>query len=228
MNSISFSKSAILLILAFIVRLELAQASEAVGQFEIDSKKSEVQFLIEAKCRMMPGGYTVSGVFSGIKGRIQYSSQDVSLSSIQVLVPISSIKTETQNATGCAKVMPGDDEARDKHLKTADFFDTENFPQAQFKSLRVSAQGNNDFDLKGKLNIHGISKTMTLRLRPMNQYKDAQGKNHLTFEAEGKLDRTDFGIGPTSGEITGLGSAMISVSNELELKINIDAYEVAQ
>ena len=197
--------------------------------YQIDPAQSELVFSIEAKCRMLPGGYTVEGHFSQLSGKIDYNETDFSSSKIQVEVPVSTIKTETKNASGCAKVMPGDDATRDEHLRTDDFFDVPNFKTASFKSLgKIQAIAPNVYALKGRLTIRGMPQTITLELHPVKKYKDNKNQNHIIFEAQTALDRTQFGVGPASGDITGLGSAMIAVSNELVLSITIDAYEARQ
>lgn len=216
------------LVLGFGIQAGAQTASKST--YKVDPANSEVIFSIEAKCRMLPGGYTVRGQFSQISGTIELSNENLSDSRIRKIeLPIETIVTETLNPTGCAKVMPGDDETRDEHLRSSDFFDVANFSTASFKSLgRIEEVNGNEFLMRGRLTIKGMPQTVNLQARLLERYQDESGRNHAVFEAETTIDRTLFGVGPASGDITGLGSAMIKVSNELTLSITLDAYEVTQ
>jgi len=217
------------LFIAMFAAFEVSAQAQALKAYQIDPAKSAVNFSIDAKCRLLPGGYTVLGHFSQISGTIQSDSTNILASKVQVELPIETLQTQTVNPTGCAKVMPGDDATRDEHLKSADFFDLQSFAQATFKSLGSLQQtGQNEYLLKGKFTIKGVPQMVLLALRPVKSYRDGKNQNHLVYEAQAKLDRMQFGVGPESGDITGLGSAMISVANELTLSVTLDAYEVAQ
>lgn len=89
-----------------------------------------------------------------------------------------------------------DDEKRDAHLKTADFFDVEKYPGISFKSTSIKKSGNNTFQLTGNLTMHGVTKTVTMNLLHKGTIENPMNKKPTAvFQLTGKIDRTDFGIG---------------------------------
>jgi len=207
---------------------QIGQSTESKKTYIVDEAKSKVEFEIKAECRLLPGGYVVVGTFSKLGGKISYDAIDFSASGAQIETQISSLTTVSKDAHGCAKVMPDDGKTRDTHLMSEEFFDQKVFSTARFKSIgRIEPDGDNTFRLRGKLTIKEIPQIVQLKLRPKNQYKDSNNREHLVFEAQTTIDRNSFAVGPSSGEIKGLGSLLISVANELQLTILIDAFEVA-
>ncbi len=88
-------------------------------------------------------------------------------------------------------------EMRDKHLKSADFFEVEKYPEMTFKSSGIKKTTANHYKLSGMLTIHGIAKPVTMNLwyrgtveNPMSKKPDAG------FQLTGSIKRSDFGIGP--------------------------------
>jgi len=98
-----------------------------------------------------------------------------------------------------------DNEKRDEHLKSADFFDAANMPTMTFKSTSIKKAGDKKFKLTGELTMHGVTKTVVLdasykgpTTNPMSQKPD------VGFKITGKLSRKDFKLGDK------FGSAMLS------------------
>jgi polyisoprenoid-binding protein YceI len=85
-------------------------------------------------------------------------------------------------------------EGRDKHLRSADFFDAEKFPEITFKSTKVVAKGKDKFDVTGPLTMHGVTKEVTLPVTFLGSQKDPQGNDKAGFEVAATLNRKDFGI----------------------------------
>jgi polyisoprenoid-binding protein YceI len=219
----------LLLALAFTKTVSAQDASSK--NFEVNPDKSQVVFTIQASCRKMPGGYTVNGLFSGISGKMNYMENDLQKSKIELAVDVATVKTQGTNHSGCAMVLVGMDSMRDKHLMAPEFFDATQFSQIVFKSLPTQSlqkDASGKFILKGKLVIRGISKTVNFTTSQDPDYVDNSGKRHLVFQAETKLDRTAFGVGPDASEVTDVGTSMISISNELQLNITIDLREVTK
>jgi polyisoprenoid-binding protein YceI len=84
-------------------------------------------------------------------------------------------------------------ENRDKHLRSADFFDVEKFPAITFKSTSVSAKGRDGFDVTGDLTMHGVTKRVTLPVTFGGFLKTQRGEK-AGFEVETTLNRKDYGI----------------------------------
>ncbi|MFT4070371.1 MAG: YceI family protein [Dysgonamonadaceae bacterium] len=129
----------------------------------------------------------ISGYFADFNTTVVTSKADYSDAKISVTGKIASINTGV--------------EARDNHLKTADFFDAEKYPTLTFTSTsftKLPTKGaQQKAILKGNLTLHGITKPVVLNVvyygtttNPMNQNKTAG------FHISGQIKRSDFGIGP--------------------------------
>ena len=93
---------------------------------------------------------------------------------------------------------------RDKHLKSADFFDAEKYPTLNFVSTGLKAAGKNKFKLTGNLTLHGVTKPVTLDLLYRGTTSNPMSKAATSgFQVTGKIKRTDFGIA------TGFPAAML-------------------
>ena len=86
-------------------------------------------------------------------------------------------------------------EARDKHLKSADFFDAAKYPKITFTSSKVWKQDDKVM-VAGTLTMHGVAKAMTLAFDPAFG-KNGAGTDTWSYESEFKLNRKDFGLGST-------------------------------
>jgi polyisoprenoid-binding protein YceI len=83
---------------------------------------------------------------------------------------------------------------RDKHLRTADFFDVEKYPEITFKSDSVKPAGKNKYNVTGTLTMHGVSKKVTLPVTFLGEGKDPWGGTRAGFETSTTLNRKDYGI----------------------------------
>lgn len=102
-------------------------------------------------------------------------------------------------------------EPRDKHLKSADFFDVEKYPNMKFTSTSLKKIKANSYQLLGNLTMHGITKPVKLNLiykgstvNPMNK------KPTYGYQVKGTLNRADFGVGPNFPATL--------ISNEVKIK----------
>ena len=88
-----------------------------------------------------------------------------------------------------------DQDARDKHLRSADFFDAEKYPEITFKSTKITpAAGKDTFDVTGNLTIRGVTKQVTLPVTYLGSLVDPYKNEKFGFEATTTLNRKDFGI----------------------------------
>lgn len=155
-------------------------------------------------------GFTVRHlVVSKVRGRFQNFSGTVTVAtdgtpSVDAKIDVTSITT--------------DNEQRDGHLKTADFFEVEKFPTATFKSTSVKADGG-DFVVTGDFTLHGVTKSIDLKLE-FNGVNAGMGNGPVAgFEASTTINRKDFGISidmPLEG-----GGAV--VGNKIVLNLDIEA-----
>ncbi|MDC6383815.1 polyisoprenoid-binding protein [Flagellimonas taeanensis] len=106
-----------------------------------------------------------------------------------------------------------DNERRDNHLRSADFFDAETYPSITFKSNGYEKTGEKTFKLTGDLTMHGVTKPVTLEGKVNGVITDQRSqKLKAGLKLTGTINRLDFGVG---GETASLG-------NEVDLNINLE------
>lgn len=175
----------------------LASASAQTSTWTIDPAHSSINFEV----RHM-GVSNVHGAIGGVKGTVLYDEKDITKSSVQ------STADTTTVATGV--------EARDKHLKSADFFDVEKFPALTFKSTSLSNAGGK-LTLTGDLTLNGVTKSVTLDVDgPAPPQTGKDGKTRSGFSASGKLKRSDFNFGQK------FGAAMVGDDVKFSIDVEID------
>ena len=161
-------------ILALAAPLALAQTSTWVS----DPNHSEVDFSISHMSVSK-----VHGRFGNVKATIVYNQADVTKSTVTATIGVNTVDTGV--------------DARNTHLKSADFFDVAKLPTATFTSTSVAKNGSH-LTVTGNLTLHGITKPVVLDVEgPNGAMTDPKsGQVHTGFSATTTLDRTAFGIGP--------------------------------
>lgn len=128
------------------------------------------------------GFSTPSANFSDIQGTISVDNAKPANSAVNVTIPLSSLNTNVK--------------ALDEHLKNADFFDAEKYPNITFKSTKVQAVGNNKYKITGNLTVKNVTKPVVL-----DAVLNKQGVHPMTkaesigFNATTSFDRSAFGVG---------------------------------
>lgn len=122
----------------------------------------------------------VHGRFTKWGGAIQLDSQQPTNSKVDIQIDANSIDTG--------------DARRDGHLKTADFFDTEKYPEITFESTKIESAGTDRYSVTGNLTIKGVSKPVTLHVEHGGEVKDPWGNQRGGFSIKGSFDRRDFGL----------------------------------
>ena len=150
----------------------------------------------------------VRGRFTDFEGTIEYNEANPDQSSVNFTIQATSVDTAEPD--------------RDKHLRTADFFDVEQFPTITFRSTRITRRGNDTFDVTGQLTMHGVTREVVLPVAHMGKAKDPWGGERIGFEAETTLNRKDYGLN---------WNAMLEAGGFLvgdEVKITLSIQAVAQ
>jgi len=178
-------------ILALATPLAMAQASAWVS----DPNHSEVDFAISHMSIAK-----VHGRFGNINATIQYDPADVTKSSVNVTIDVTTVDT------GVA--------GRDNDLKGPNFFDVANFPKATYTSTSVAKNGSH-LTVTGNLTLHGVTKPVVLDVDAVSPPVTAHGKVHTGFSATASIDRTDFGIAPKM--------PAAALGDEVQLTIELDA-----
>jgi polyisoprenoid-binding protein YceI len=87
------------------------------------------------------------------------------------------------------------DAQRDVHLKSADFFDVDQFPALSFRSTLVKRTGDDEVAVGGDLTIHGVTRDVTFKVEgPTAPGKDPWGNTRIGLSAVTKINRKDFGL----------------------------------
>jgi polyisoprenoid-binding protein YceI len=142
--------------------------------FSIDKAHSEAVFQVRHLITK------VRGRFSNFQGTVEFDEDRPELSSVKVSIDAASIDTSEPD--------------RDKHLRSADFFDVDTYPTLTFESTRVRKTGASKFDVTGNLTIHGVTKETTLPVTFVGLAKDPWGKERAGFETEVTINRKDYGL----------------------------------
>lgn len=96
-----------------------------------------------------------------------------------------------------------DNERRDTHLKSPDFFDAAKFPTLTFASKSISKVADRKYKLAGDLTMHGVTKPVTLDLVLNGTTTNRQGKKVAGFKASGAINRTAWGVGTMPAAMVG-------------------------
>jgi polyisoprenoid-binding protein YceI len=151
-------------------------APGTVTTWNLDPAHSVAEFKVK---HMMISN--VKGSFNGLSGVLQLDETDYTHSTVEVSIPVASLKT-------------GDDQ-RDGHLKSADFFDVEKFPTLSFKSTNIDSTGGADYAVTGDLTLHGVTRPITIAVEDVSQpSKDPWGNLRIGFSGTTKVNRKDFGL----------------------------------
>jgi polyisoprenoid-binding protein YceI len=173
------------------------------GTWAIDPVHSEVSFVVR---HMMVS--KVRGRFDKFEGTIVTAENPLD-SSVTATVDVSSINTNQ--------------EQRDAHIRSADFFEAEKHPTMTFVSTGVRPDGG-DFLLDGDLTIRGVTKPVTFKLEISGFGPDAYGGTRAGFSASTEINRHDFGVS-FNGPIPGVPGG-VAVSDKVT--INLEAEGVLQ
>ncbi len=185
----------------FGVLLLLAGVAFAADEYKIDSAHSAANFSVR---HMLIS--TVHGRFSNVSGTIIYDEKDPSKSSVEAVIKADSINT--------------DNEGRDKHLKSADFFEVEKYPEITFKSKRVEKRGNQLVAI-GTLTMKNVSKDVEL-LFDVAKLDTPRGAM-IGVGATTQINRQDFGVSWSRK----LDNGGLAVSDDVKIELNLEAKAAA-
>jgi len=153
----------------------------------------------------------VTGSFSNYEGKVVTKSENsLEGASIEFTVDVNTIDT--------------DNEMRDNHLKSDDFFNAEKFPKMSFKSTKVTANGDKKYKVTGMLTIRDITKEVVLDVVYLGTVKDPYKNTKAGFKVTGAVNRFDFGL--KWNALTELGGSVvdktvnININAQLKLKTN--------
>ena len=148
-------------------------------------------------------------VFSKVRGRfLKYTgaiqlADDLEQSRVELAIDAASIDTGTPQ--------------RDTHLRSADFFDAERFPELRFRSTRVEDLGGDRLRVTGDLTIRDVTRAVTLDVEPAGRGMDPWGNERIGFVAKTSVDRKDFGL--QWNQVLEAGGVLVGDRVDIELDI---------
>jgi polyisoprenoid-binding protein YceI len=178
----------------------------ARSTWALDASHTLVEF--SAKHMMIT---TVRGRFTEVSGTIEADEANPDRSRVEVTLKAASLDTGTGQ--------------RDDHLRSADFLDVANYPEVTFRSTRVEGayQKEGDrFKVYGDLTIRGTTREVVLDATYEGRGKDPWGGERVSFSADTRIDRRDFGL--TWNQALEAGGVLVSN----EIRIHVEAQAVKQ
>ncbi|MDQ6738617.1 MAG: YceI family protein [Gemmatimonadota bacterium] len=166
------------------------------GSWQIDPVHSGVEFAVT---HLMIS--KVRGRFSDITGTVV---SDGTPEGSRVEVQIGAASIDTHEA------------ARDTHLRSADFFDVEKYPQLTFVSTGIRSKSPDEFHVTGDLRMHGVTKAIEFDVTSEGTGGDPWGGTRAGFSSTFTLDRRDFGL--TWNQAIEAGGVLVSNA----IKVNLD------
>ncbi len=143
----------------------------------------------------------IQGNFNSFDSKITDAKTDFNGANLEFSADVNTINTNV--------------EARDKHLKSADFFDAEKMPTMTFKSTSFKKVSGKNYKVAGNLTMHGVTKPVTLDVVYNGSTTNPMSKKTMAgFAVTGNIKRSDFGIGASMPE------AMLSET--VKLKANLE------
>jgi polyisoprenoid-binding protein YceI len=174
-----------------------AQEGDTTGIYNLDKAHSSIGFRVKHF-----GLVDVPGYFRDFTGTIVYDAKDMKKSTVNFSAKTTSVDTG---------VAP-----RDNHLRTADFFEVEKFPDMTFKSTKVEKKGK-DWLVTGDFTMKGVTKQISFPFTVVGFKKDAKGGMKMGVTAETSINRRDFGV--NYGGNMPDGTPMLSDNIEVVLQL---------
>jgi polyisoprenoid-binding protein YceI len=170
-------------------------------KWAVDPMHSEIQFKV--KHLMIT---TVTGYFQ--KFNIEAETEDDQFTKAKSVVFTADVNSISTN-----------NEQRDTHLKSGDFFDAEQYGEIRFESKNYENLGGNNYKLQGELTIKGVTKPVTVDVEFGGIVVDPYGQTKAGFTVTGKISRKEFGL--TWNAVTEAGSVVVSDEIKLQAEVQL-------
>jgi len=170
-------------------------------KWNLDTMHSHAEFAVK---HLMIS--TVKGHFNTFTGTGE-TNADGTLKSAELTIDAMSINTNV--------------EPRDNHLRSADFFDVEKYPQITFRSTKIEEDGS-DISITGDLTMHGVTKPVTLKGEHTQPVTDPWGNQRSALAVTAKINRKDWGLHYNQA----LEAGGLVVGEEVKLNVEFEAVEV--
>lgn len=166
------------------------------GTWQLDPAHTSIEFV--ARHLMVT---KVRGGFGSFTGSIEITENPID-TKIEIEVQMDSV------VTGSAD--------RDGHIKSADFFDVENYPTMKFVGTSIVAK-DDGYELAGDLTVKGVTKPLTLSVEYLGVMTDPWGNAKAAFSASGEVNREDWGL--TWNAPLEAGGVLVSKTAKIEIEV---------
>lgn len=175
------------------VAMALSTGLFAQTKWQVDKAHAKVGFTVTHLSLS-----EVDGNFKKFDASIISSKSDFSDAVFEMTTDVASVST--------------DNDMRDNHIKSPDFFDAAKYPQITFKSKSITKIDDKKYKLTGDLTMHGVTKQVDLNLTLNGIGKDMRTQKPIAgFKVTGTINRNDFGVGHMPSTV---------VSDEIEIRAN--------
>ncbi len=175
------------------------QTDETAGVYNFDKAHTYIGFRIKHF-----GVSEIPGAFRDFTGTINYDPKEITKSSVEFSAKVTSVDTG---------VAP-----RDNHLRTADFFEVEKYPEMTFKSTKVEKKGKNLL-VTGDFTLKGVTKQIAIPFTMVGIIKDQRGNMHIGIAATTTINRQDYGVKWSQK----LDNGSLAVDDIVKIDLQIDA-----
>jgi polyisoprenoid-binding protein YceI len=184
--------------------VQVAERVEALAVWRVDPTHATVEFAVK---HLMIA--TVKGRFGGVEATLQGSPGKPLAAIAEATIDVSTVDT-------------GNPE-RDAHLRSADFFDVENYPSMRYVSHNVRQLDDREYEVEGDLTIRNVTRPVTLRATFEGLITDPWGNERIGVSAEGKIKRGDYNLEWNMPIETG----GFVVGEDVKLSIHVEAVRAA-
>ncbi|MBO1005092.1 YceI family protein [Pseudogracilibacillus auburnensis] len=172
-----------------------------ISKWNVDVAHSNVDFSVR---HMMVS--RVNGSFNNFSAQIEADAEDLTTANLSFTIDVASIDTRNED--------------RDNHLRSADFFEVENYPELTFVSTIIEKQSGNTYNVTGDVTLHGVTKPETFKVTFEGLAKDPMsGAVKAGFNVEGKIKRSEYGLTWNAALETG----GVLVSDDVKIELHIQA-----
>jgi polyisoprenoid-binding protein YceI len=172
-----------------------------MSKWVVDASHSNVGFSVR---HMMVS--KVRGRFTGIEGTVEGNPENLAGANINFTIDAASIHTNSDD--------------RDNHLRSADFFDVETYPNLSFVSTDIVKTGENEYEITGDMTVKDVTKQETFKATYEGSGKNPWGVDVAAFEVEGKISRKEFGL--TWNQTLEAGGVLVGddITITIEVQVN--------
>lgn len=172
--------------------------------WNVDAAHSNVGFSVR---HMMISN--VKGNFTDIEGTVEGDPNNLADAKINFKINVDSIDSNNED--------------RDNHLRSEDFFEVETYPDIIFTSTNIVETKENEFDVIGDLTVKDHTKETTFKLTKTGEAQNPWGVNVVAFEGDTTISRKEFGL--TWNELLETGGVMVGDDIKINLEVQVNPAE---